>query len=441
MRGIGGRIDNRRGATIVLVAAATAALLGMTALAVDLSMLFKVRSDAQRAADAAALAGASAYINHSDPLDARVDARDRARNYVAQNYVGDAIYVDTLAEVTTYEGNNLISVSNEALVQVLPGEEKVRVTVRRKATATWFARILGVGTVPISAKAAAVAMEAGGAKCVKPFALADLWQENDTDIGPTGPDRLWDGDGEVWEFNPDTDHYMPYEGDLTKYTDPQTGYGSEFRDGYPLGSTVLQDQGRQIIIKPQNPQVDQMIQPGNFFAWDMPNDSTNTETCGIGGGGGAGNEGGGATEFTRYICSCNNNVIYVGDGTEYPVKNGNMRQPTVEGVEDLVAKDPNAYWDPTAINEYNGRLGAVRLSELGEDWMDSPRVIKIALYDPVEMYKGGKINISFTNIALMFIEEVQKKDAQVTARFITYAQGAVTPGPGGPLVKVLRLVE
>jgi Flp pilus assembly protein TadG len=440
MRGIGGGIDNRRGATIVLVAAATAALLGMTALAVDLSMLFKVRSDAQRAADAAALAGASAYLNYPEPLDARVDARDRARSYAAQNYVGDAIYVDTVGEVTTYEGDNLISVSNEALVQVLPGEEKVRVTVRRRATATWFARILGVGTVPISAKAAAVAMEAGGAKCVKPFALADLWQENDTDISPDGsptPDLLWDAPGEEWSYDPTTDHYMPYKGDPAKYiTPPETGYGSEFRNYHPTGSTVERDYGRQIIVKPQDPQVDQMITPGNFFAWDMPNDTTNTSTCGIGGGGGGGENGGGATEFSKYICSCNNNVVTVGDGAEYPVKNGNMKQATVVGVQDLVDLDPGAVWNPTS----DGGRGAV-MGSAWTNWLDSPRVIKIALYDPAELYKSGKIDISFTNIALMFIEDIEKKDAAVTARFITYAQGAVTPGPGGPLVKVLRLVE
>jgi hypothetical protein len=131
-------------------------------------------------------------------------------------------------------------------------------------------------------------------------------------------------------------------------------------------------------------------------------------------------------------------VIHVADGTEYPVKNGNMRQPTVEGVEDLVAMDPNAYWDPNAIDPLGA--GAV-VGSKWSSWRASPRVIKIALYDPAEMYKGGKITISFTNIAEMFIEEVKKNDASVTARFIIYAQGTATPGPGGPLVKVIRLVE
>jgi hypothetical protein len=410
--------------------------LGMAALAIDLSMLFKVRSDAQRAADAGALAGASAYIVYPDPLDARDTARGRAREYVGRNYVGDLIYVDTTGEVVTYEGDDLISVSNEALVQVLPHEEKVRVTVRRRATGTWFGRIFGIGSVPISAKAAAAAMRTGGAKCVKPFAIADLWQDIDNDIGPSGADRLWDTSGEEWEFNPEIDHYAPYAppgSDLGEYTSPQTGYGSDFRNGYPTGSQIESDWGRQIVVKPQDPQVDQVIKPGNFFAWDMPLDSVAAaDTCGVGGGTS------GASGYSKYICACNNNVIRF--DTTYAIENGNMKGPTKVGVQDLVNGDPGASWDPLA----NGGQGAVVGSRLGteeDQWMESPRVIKIALYDPVEVYKSGKLEISFTNIAKMFIEDYQTGSGQVTARFLIYAQGAATPGPGGPLVKVIRLVE
>jgi len=49
MRGKGSGLG-RRGATAVFVAVALAALLGMVSLAVDVGMLMKVRSDAQRAA-------------------------------------------------------------------------------------------------------------------------------------------------------------------------------------------------------------------------------------------------------------------------------------------------------------------------------------------------------------------------------------------------------
>ena len=57
-----GQVRSRRGATIVLVAVSSAALLAVGALAVDTGMMFKVRADGQRAADAAALAGAAEFL-------------------------------------------------------------------------------------------------------------------------------------------------------------------------------------------------------------------------------------------------------------------------------------------------------------------------------------------------------------------------------------------
>ncbi|MGH2394838.1 MAG: pilus assembly protein TadG-related protein, partial [Candidatus Limnocylindria bacterium] len=57
---------DERGSTIVFVSLAMAALLSIVALAVDVGMLYTARGEAQRAADAAALAGAGWLINHID---------------------------------------------------------------------------------------------------------------------------------------------------------------------------------------------------------------------------------------------------------------------------------------------------------------------------------------------------------------------------------------
>src|SRR5450432_4594695 len=50
-----------RGQTIILVAVALVALLSMAALAVDVVTLYVARSEAQRAANAAAIAGAKMF--------------------------------------------------------------------------------------------------------------------------------------------------------------------------------------------------------------------------------------------------------------------------------------------------------------------------------------------------------------------------------------------
>ncbi len=54
---------NERGITIVLVAFSLLALLGMAALAIDVSTLYVAHGEAQRAADAAALAGARMFAS------------------------------------------------------------------------------------------------------------------------------------------------------------------------------------------------------------------------------------------------------------------------------------------------------------------------------------------------------------------------------------------
>ncbi|HKU22276.1 MAG TPA: pilus assembly protein TadG-related protein, partial [Terriglobales bacterium] len=54
--------DRQRGSTLVLAAAALLMLLGMAGFAIDALTLYVSRTDAQRAADAAALAGAKIFV-------------------------------------------------------------------------------------------------------------------------------------------------------------------------------------------------------------------------------------------------------------------------------------------------------------------------------------------------------------------------------------------
>ena len=62
---------DERGSVTVMVALTVMALMGVLALGVDLGALFNARSEAQRAADAAALAGASAFLDYQEGEAAR----------------------------------------------------------------------------------------------------------------------------------------------------------------------------------------------------------------------------------------------------------------------------------------------------------------------------------------------------------------------------------
>ena len=119
-------------------------------------------------------------------------------------------------------------------------------------------------------------------------------------------------------------------------------------------------------------------------------------------------------------------------GVDYAIQTGNMVGPSHFGIKDLISLDPSAQWDSQGDSVRNSKAA---------NWMDSPRVIKIALWDPVEVQKSGKQYIKFTNIALMFVEGQKKMQDPIIARFITYASGSATEGPGGPLIKALRLIE
>ena len=444
MRKALGLVRNEKGAILAIVALSLIVILGMGALAVDMGMLMKQRDDAQRAADAASLAGASAF-QEAKPLDAVNTARDRALSYLARNYVGGT-YIDTAGSVTTVNGNRYITTSHEGVVVVLPDSTKVRVIVRRPAVGTLFARVLGYLNVPIAAKAAAVAAEAGTGKCVKPFAIPDYWhdQDNDTkyanqleDLGP-GQGK----GGETWQYDESVgDTYR-------RYADPdgtgtETGLGSSFRNTSVYGgdnsnTTYFDDYGRPIVLKKSNPQ--QTPSPSFFLPWVIPGSNP------------------GAQDYKANISSCNPAQISLetdysldgsADTSSYDNKPGNMIGPTKQGMDDLIALDPKACWAPASDSLHSGfTTGSVKLLSNANtctvdypDWMSSPRVAVVPLFNP-EQVQSGKTKLRFNNLALIFIENQKSRHEPVVARFLYFVRSGGPADPhAGSLVKTLKLVE
>ncbi len=479
-RFLSGFSADERGSVTVLAALSMAALLGLFALSIDLGALFNARSEAQRAADAAALAGASAFLDYQQEQARRV-ATDRAVEYAITNEI-----------------RNQTIDSEEVSVWVNLDSATVRAAIRRNGLEAWFAKLVGIETVDIGAEATAWAGAAGAASCVKPFAVPDLWEERTDD---TNGNRVWD-EGESWDYDPGSgDRYDGYTGFGGGAN--ETGYGSDWRDGRldDDGRRYDGDYGRQITLKVTNPR-DAFVS-SFFFPWVLPEDS-DQEACGSGppgggnrgepdigggggpptelpggndgsvgwlkwtekrgdlgapsgngrgggngnggggngGGGGAGGGGGsvdverdsgrgrGAAAYRQNICSCNNSVIDL--DTEYLIEPGNMVGPTFQGVESLIAQDPDAYWD-----ESSGQV----VSQYG---MDSPRVVTVALFDPGEINKPGRQYIRFNNFARVFIEEQADRRDPVTGRFLYYVPGVGSSRSGsttGSLVRVLQLIK
>jgi len=262
----------------------------------------------------------------------------------------------------------------------------------------------------VQAMATARATEAGEAKCVKPLALPDIWDEKDLTEDLDG-DRVWD-EGEPWEFDPATDEYGQY-GDPEVPAGEQTGYGSTWRDA----SGVIEDWGRQMTIKAQRP--GEAITSGWFFPWRI-GEST------------------GAQDYKENITGCNPEAQL---GVPYDVEPGNMVGPTIQAFGEVIARDPGAYWNQSL----DGGKGGVDGSSFG-DWRNSPRVLPVALFDPIQIagiQSGGNLSITFNNFALYFVEGFvgEGQQAALKGRFLYYATGSGVGPVTGPLTRVLQLVE
>jgi len=163
--------SRRRGASAVVVAISLSMLLGFGALAVDMGMLYNVRGDLQRTADAAALAGAIALMDNdrlkgSAELQAVVAAsRTQAATFASRNAVyglptpslgvNDAS-TGYLSDPTS--ATEALSFADSSLFNA------VRVRVRRDATSNgpvelMFARIFGENTTGLKADATAAFMD------------------------------------------------------------------------------------------------------------------------------------------------------------------------------------------------------------------------------------------------------------------------------------------
>ncbi|UCG76842.1 MAG: hypothetical protein JSV95_06040 [Gemmatimonadota bacterium] len=390
---------NERGAAIIQVALSLTILLSIGALAVDFGMLYTKRTELQRTADAAALAGASAFIDY--PVKMATDpAHKRAMRYAL-----------------AHSSPSTPISAGQVSIEVLPAEEKVRVRIDGTA-GTFFARMLDVHMVDVAAVAAAEAdVGATQAVCVKPLAIPDRWLDEDDDDG----NRIWD-EPESWVYEPDApgmDYYAQFG------SDNPTGYGSDFT--YDMMSDYPADYGRPITIKAAEDTADPSDAPVDsfFFPWVMPASDGRVGECRWQSEGESG-----ADPYRANLCNCNMSTITL--DREYETENGDMEGPTFQGIQELMKADPDAHWDPVAH--------VVKSSKYADN--TSPRVIKIATFDPAEYMKPGKTTLRFNNFLKVFVESQPSEDDPVRARFMGFTSGVGAPSEsGGTLVKVVRLVE
>jgi Flp pilus assembly protein TadG len=176
---------DERGQTLLLVVVAMSVLLGMAALAIDIATLYTASNETRRAAEAAALAGAEAFVSSgmtagwlpqstvcSGSVGSPGLAEQRALQVVANNSVaGGAATLQATA-------CNFTSAANPQFT----------VTVQRTALPTFFGRIWGSFPGSVTATAKAEAYNPSGTSgppiqvgSVKPWAVPNC---DPTNAGP-----------------------------------------------------------------------------------------------------------------------------------------------------------------------------------------------------------------------------------------------------------------
>ena len=376
---------DQSGMSYVFIGLSMMAFISASMLAIDVGMLMTARSQAQNAADAGALAGATALVYD--------DWNNRSASGPA---VTGAIRAAT--QNTVMGGNVAVTPADVQFLNDPTGDpNQVKVTVYRNAAHgnpvnTMIARYFGMPTADIVATATAEAADANAMTCVKPFTIPDKWREMQT--------PPWDGNDTYDAFdnkgrplaNPDV--YIP--ADQSGYT----GYNQESNRGQVL--TIRAATGQNITVS-------------FYFSLALGKPVVT-----------------GGAEYDWNIANCNTTHYFWGDPlTQEP---GAMNGPTVSGAELLIARDPGARWD-TSTNRV-----------VGSAYGHSPRVFPIPLYDP-PFYDAGKRNgrtadLKTANWIGFFLDYVQGNG--LVGRIIPITgirdrNGG--PAPQGLNPKAIRLIQ
>jgi Flp pilus assembly protein TadG len=399
-----------RGVALALMALMIFLVLGMSALVIDYGMIKSSKAEAQRAMDAAALAGASAFLINDPAADIAAIAEDRAKEYAAKHNVHQ-VPVDP------------------AIVNVLVELDKENVTASYTTPeiGLWFARIIGVNTMAISATATAHAQEAGISTCLMPIALPDKYVNgpdatedvngngildyNDRNNNGqwdwskgTGKDAVPNEEWEQWQFEPGTDTYYP-----PNSTSP-TGY-------------TTADYGLQMVVM--------MLDPGstgvasNYLAWGKDGEAASDSAM---------------VERIKNP-SCDETQL----GEDFVVRAANGTKPNLGGAwADRINREPSANWTWDESQNTVSCPGGCPAN-----WESvSPRVVTVGLYDPSTLLEPSNNTIQFLNFAKIFLDQRPCDGppggckAEVTARFLGFVEGVGGPGNEvGPLVKRLVLIK
>jgi hypothetical protein len=410
-----------RGNALIMVALSFAVLAAFGVLTIDIGRILVTRTQLQNAADAGALAGASLFCENQGLINVTdADIQNRVRLVGGANKA-----LEEGAEFVTIENDQIVITRDLAL-----GTGTVEVNTLSN-TSQYFlgvvdiaAKLAGPKITQALVRASATAMCGAtcNVSCVKPWSPPDRWDDVTPIPGYFGNprngrpnwnnNRTWDSedftdqDGDFLYDNgePFADANGNGAFDQELYHQSLTGYNADPQPGNlfaPLG-----DIGTELTLKSASPSIDDPPQPGWYYPVDLPP---------LVHEGVPGSPEQGADVYRWNIANCNESAISPGDILR--TAQGMMTGPTNQGMRDLIALDPGAYWDP------------VTESVKGSAFDVSPRIVLIPLHDPRIPAGTGRSQLVVVKVAAFFMESMEG-NASVRGKFLKVrAPGTACP-PG-----------
>jgi Flp pilus assembly protein TadG len=447
------RLRDDRGAIMIHVALALLALIAFSTFVVDMGVMWVSRRQAQNAADAGALAGAVALMKDSaSTTEAAKSALQWANNNaifgttnsaanVRITFSGPAGTCGASCDVTTIPpcGNKPGCVRADVFRNTPDRPYRGGATLGAPVP-TFFGPVVDVTQQGVRATATAEVASGNMVKCMLPFAAIDRWADN---YDPTPVTIYFPNDGlsgtAGWTPN---DYYQPTMSPADVYIPPYDGNTNH------TGWKVTSDYGRQLILKDGS--------VGNYSTgWSQLVCLNGPANCS-------------ASDVHDWLISCNpqavgiataGNACTVGDEPHgcIDVKPGGAVGPVKSGVENLVAQDGSAVWNPTADGPAGPGNGAVT----GGQGMATPRIRGMVVLD-INHYvasgcTGGTCVGKVANIIGFFLEGIcntvtldpglacDDPNKDIVGRIVTlpaqYVAGTGEVEDDASFIKVIRLVR
>ncbi len=461
------RSRSERGLSLILVAFGLVFLLAMAGLAIDLATLYVARNEEQRAADAAALAGASQFVT-SSVTSGLITAQAAGPMAEAQAVtVGNQNLI--LGRSPNLSTSNFDStcpapsgVSGGCLDFSYSNDPQITVTVLQNVP-TFFMKIFGIQSVPVSVTATAEAYRPSGSgpdtavNCVKPWLLpnCDMNYPDTTDTTATPVSGIDNPNCPVTQTQGSKTVPVLNQAGVQEYYEyfvvpNPPGYANTIL--HP-GVTTSGAIGEMLTVKPGTP--GDAETPSKFWPVFLPTNGTFVcPACAANDQATSGTNS--AALYRENIECCSQTTITCGNNTLVTPINGDKVGATGQGVEclinetnqgtgqDCISIDPNAstvcpysgvtYSQTTPFTIWAGTDNTYNVSA-GTVIQNSNSIVTIPIYDGQALCPGGSSantcapqDVNVVGWLQLFIQRVSKSNQETVYAFVMNISGCGNSG-------------